>query len=62
MQVNRPVFHRWTSLLIGVLVVLPWLIAAAFVILCPLALAIWAEDGPRNDDPPDTGNLILLAA
>ena len=39
----------------GAFVVLPWLIAAAFVILCPLALAIWADDGPRNDDPPDTG-------
>jgi hypothetical protein len=39
----------------GVLVVLPWIVAVVVVVVLPVALMLFADDGPRNDDPPDTG-------
>lgn len=35
--------------------VLPWLIAAAVLVVLPVLLRLYADDTPRSDDPPDTG-------
>ena len=32
-----------------------WLLFAAVLIIAPVALRFLAEDHPRSDDPPDTG-------
>ena len=39
----------------GVLVVLLWLILAALVVL-PVLLRFYADDSPRQDEPPDTAD------
>ena len=46
-------------------VVLPWILALVILVVLPIALALFAEDGPRSDDPPDAGEepeLLPLAA
>ena len=43
----------------------PWIVAFAILVVLPVALALFADDHPRRDDPPDTGDeepvTVLLA-
>ena len=34
----------------------PWLLAFAVLVILPVALVLFAEDHPRRDDPPDSGD------
>jgi hypothetical protein len=35
---------------------LPWVIALVILIVLPVALRLFAEDHPRSEEPPDTGD------
>jgi hypothetical protein len=46
----------------GVLVVLPWIVALVIVAVMAVVFRFWGEDGPRSDDPPDSGDESARAA
>ena len=39
----------------------PWILAVVILVVLPVALMLWADDHPRNDDPPDPGEEPVTA-